>query len=866
MVYNCEELLFSTSDIEFEVLFEFAYEIVWRFENSFKVYYKRLIDKITEIWKEAYKNNFIETADDEDVASKWFYIGQVLLRECREDLEISSWNYIYDILIQNADIIKFGQDELNLEKLKMYFMKQRITEAKEFMSSHSVLKNAYSVRLQWASIRAECGNLKESLEDLKTLEKDINDDLAKSEDSHICIHLSSILGCVYFMLLFVYQAINPFDKDDYLCIRDKISEYHNFFDFDDEKKTFYQNLHRLIARKEKEVPFELGRETRVLFGGNIDCSDIYDFYRMIDRASIPLHIGSVRLLDEDESDYINGLCRSFSWIGWFTLLRFGSTNTIKKVLTRKFCFEIASNRHDLLDELFLYIYDGIDKNLEAPSTMYIDGGNAYKHSVSNGLEILKRIIFVSSISHQKMMITLMGKLISVDIIKERGYLNEWIRCVMMSLDERIKASELNELLKISTNSRKLYEGDYDLDPFDVFYSKENSKHLYKNAIIDPDTIEILLTDAEKGKEEKKHYISRLGLLYDFNLLNKNQIRRFADLLWSGEDADQIPFSDTYYYSTYLSWPHPDNLNPQKIIKKALLNKQNFAELLNRQFSSISLNENRFLLEIRNINRHIKDFWVLSDIEFLFKGFVEYWKYLSNAYEALEKKSYYTDEYNNRLRYFVFTMASFSRKDVACLQNELKDEIIKMSDQIEDYGMPSIEIKALCVEDDDIKSVIDKTVYYLHSAYSKEVDSAVNASEILLKSDIDDNNISEMLNELVNLCRYRKNPGLRHFLIVLHNYLYNNEIIVNDEIYFKLCEMLNYIDEQSDYTQYLNYNETEFKKIIELREACSNLAYQLYVYEEKNVIDHSKEVLIWKNICRESKSLYEFSEVKRSWIE
>ena len=55
----------------------------------------------------------------------------------------------------------------------------------------------------------------------------------------------------------------------------------------------------------------------------------YQFYRMLDRTAIPLHMRWVRLLDADESDFILNLIDDHPYIGWYMLLRLGESDTTK---------------------------------------------------------------------------------------------------------------------------------------------------------------------------------------------------------------------------------------------------------------------------------------------------------------------------------------------------------------------------------------------------------------------------------------------------------------------------------------------------------------------------------------------------------
>lgn len=130
------------------------------------------------------------------------------------------------------------------------------------------------------------------------------------------------------------------------------------------------------------------------------------------------------------------------------------------------------------------------------------------------------------------------------------------------------------------------------------------------------------------------------------------------------------------------------------------------------------------------------------------------------------------------------------------------------------------------------------------------------------NDVDSTVSQNIINEIVKLCLYKKEPGLKDFLNVLHNVLYSRkDIILSTGTLNCLRDVLDNIDEHTKYSANIHNTEKAIKNIIQVRVCCANLAYQLYTYEKMNNMDHSAAVLNWKDICRGKKSMEEFSEVK-----
>lgn len=125
-------------------------------------------------------------------------------------------------------------------------------------------------------------------------------------------------------------------------------------------------------------------------------------------------------------------------------------------------------------------------------------------------------------------------------------------------------------------------------------------------------------------------------------------------------------------------------------------------------------------------------------------------------------------------------------------------------------------------------------------------------------------INQICNEMLILCRFRKEPGLSDYLIALYNTMYLHKLKLNKKTIKLMSAALTELAEWSDYSNLDEDVEEKIKNIIDIRKNSAGLANQLYLYEEGENIEHSKGALIWKEICRGEKSCVEFSEVKNNW--
>lgn len=303
------------------------------------------------------------------------------------------------------------------------------------------------------------------------------------------------------MLSFIIQAMHPFERNEELkTIWEKEEEYKQYFDFDIEKTKFIQDLYKKGNKERKDVPFPLHKEVRTMTIGTNSFIEAYDFLRLVDRMGFPLHMGYTRLLEDDESDFVQCLMDHFNYLGWFMLLRFGSQKTIEKMLTRKLLLKIDAR------EVFSYVYDAVIKNIEFVQTgQRQENENTYGHVILNGLEIVKRLASIVGISEQKKILALLCRLVENNIPREYGTLRKWTVQVMHVVDDRAKAAMLNDLLRISVRKEPEDQIEKITDPFDVLYTHELSEGLYQQADIDADSIDFMLDEIEKENKEKRVY-------------------------------------------------------------------------------------------------------------------------------------------------------------------------------------------------------------------------------------------------------------------------------------------------------------------------------------------------------------------------
>lgn len=191
----------------------------------------------------------------------------------------------------------------------------------------------------------------------------------------------------------------------------------------------------------------------------------------------------------------------------------------------------------------------------------------------------------------------------------------------------------------------------------------------------------------------------------------------------------------------------------------------------------------------------------------------------------------------------------------------------MIDEMREYNIDALELEVLIVSEKELIQTEKKIISGLRLVDCGKVLSAVYAAEKILYECYDTSSFYRILKEVIVLCLYGKEPGTEYCLNVIRNILYlDKDIKLSKNILDMLYEILDNIDKKTNYEQNLGKQESEIKKIIKIRMACAGLAYQLFKYEKRKNIPESFAVSNWKDICRGKKSLKEFVEVKKYWLE
>lgn len=857
-----ESLLWKTAELSMQEKIDFAFELVWRHETGLIVFSQILQNHIFELWKE-YKDKGDWSARDKN--EKWFYIGQSLLREYREDMNWNSWQKVFDVMKKSAAIMGTGNEELEMEFIVHLFYKMQISDARDKIQQFSCEDNRYALRLNKVGLMAECGLLESAYSELKTLIAELEEsiDSMPKEKNKDFVQCGSILSGAYELLAFVIQGLHPFDKNEELHVAwNGIEDYSRFFDFEKEKNQWNNYLYNYYC-KHKEEPFEINREIRTITWGSNGFGEIYSFYRVLARIAMPLHIGMTRLLPHREIEFINALFINTPSLGFFMCMRSGNDKVVKSIISRKNCISAG---FDICRKLFDYAFKCIEQNIESIS-VNTARGNAYTHLLNNGLEILRRLVSVASLVQQKKLLTLMCKLIDTDIVREYRVMDKWIHQILCIIDENIKSQYLNEILLSSTKNRTHIGEDRSTDPFDVISASTLAKKYYEKANIDSTIIDDLIKCASESEEDYWAIIPRLNKLREWSLLSAEQLADLRELIWKNVNEDTgLPNFKEYYAAAFLKWPSPEGRDVKTLVRNYIMDNKFYDNLKSRGLESVTMGEARIFAELQCMNYLCPDLLEIADIEIILNRFIEYWEIGRSGFDNNEHRDFYYDEFYDRYQALERVIGSFSF-EIDRMDSDLVVKLLKILDEMSEYGINTLESRALLFRKERIESELGESIIdQFYSDDKNKIADATNAAEHIILKWPELDTAKELLIEQIRLIRYGKQPGLQMFYISIHNLAYMGVLDLSDEILMPLDKALLECAEHTAYEKIKECTEKEIKSTINLRSACARTAFQIdKCISEKPDAPVLKGIEKWKEICIGRLSNNEFVEVKRQWL-
>lgn len=845
-VVSCEEML------------EFCYEYVWRCEKGMLLYDMRIQKNIRSIWNEYAQK--IQEDEETERRAYWFYIGQALLREYREDGQQEEWRTIYRCLKAYET---YGSDELCMEKMKYEFSNIHIGMVKRGIDRWSIPKERYELRLQVIGLMAECGETDEALQKLAGLKQDIVQKKQEELQEDYALFLESLRICMLQLESLLVQGC-AFRDRQYEQRQEKINRIveeieagKEYFDWQNVLYIVNRELLSWYAKKyEKKNPFELNRESVTIFASANYCEEGYYLYRIMDALAVPLESNHVTLISSLELPWICSLLQINFRLGLFMLLRGSKLENCEKLIDHRY---LAGLGQDLIVSAIRFLMGALEQNLEELAEIENQGNGSILYLIQqNAPGLLCRFMSRCPENLQKEALMLLKRMMEQPDLELNGHMDVFVAGIMRQISERNKAEMLGTLLDTKIcEHRAFYGNEVPIDIFDCYFRKSNLEALQNYCRVEQRQIEDLLYMEETSIYVWRTKVARLQVLYDMKLLSIEQKQQFVKLVWSRVDEKtKMPDLPNQYVWSYMKLPY-DRENTPAVSIKALFLHSGLLSLFGREEGcKFTMGEIRYLDELYAMALGLeKDFWSAAEVECIYQDAVDYWEVLKDKLQ-MAAHDFTEREYRNRAGKIVRMMAEVYKSISYEISKEMQDKVRNMLDDMKNMDIDTMQLKVLFLTEAECDEMAEKICQGIYAAIDTTAVDALSAAYTYISKYPKNPHSQILLGEMIQMMRARKTPGLISVIYLLHNLFYMKCEIITEEAVSKIDMCLVRLAEATKYTDHME-SDRRIKEMVSIRKACASLAFQMYRWEKG---DAGEGVMFWKKICCGD----EFAEIKNEW--
>lgn len=868
----CEKLSMFTNEygllqkhtvIDLHRMFLFVYEFVWRKETCLDRYSDYEIYHIYEIWKKymiEIENWNIEIYDErKNDIEKWFYIGQVLLRNSRENYKDDMWHEIYGQLKVYEKYGVNGNIDLQLEKIKHDFYHLDVAAMRRDISKCHLQETNYEQRLQILGMRAELNETETVVSELERLLNDLNKaNMTKDQNR---IYFLTLQACVLQLYSLCTQGMFDY-YNQYESNLDKIQNIENWiekkkalFDWTSWKKGVEDSLLRWHVKKyEKDDAFELMREKITIMSSENECIPAFRFFRVLEKLALPYKSGHVTLLGKLELPWMEAIQEISDTLGLFLLCRSTESNTIKTLVDRYWISGISIQRAETSVEFLIRTLRINIDEIGEMEQMY--GLGMVSNIAANVPELLIRYMSRCQETIQKDAMLLIKMLMENESLLSDFPVTELCIGVLRQVSERVKVHMLDEMLRTKiVEHRTLYGYSEGIDFFAFYFQKEKIGSLQSECRVETETIEWLLEEPEEEGYVWKSKIIRLETLNNLRLLNEKQQRAYARLLWSYvSEVTGLPKMEEFHLFVFEKLPCYDPSSPVCSVKGWFLNHSLRSKFDETEATNITMGKIPYLDELILVCQNMeKRYWSVEEADTLIGYITEYWDVLQRKLEKNEMSGLVESELCNRAQKMECAAAELCR-NVEVVSKEAVGKLRTMMYQMQKF---EISIQELRVQIEEGEDFIDNICEEMNCVKTEIAVGAFTATEKYILVHPDAPSSQKLFEELIRLIKYRKLPGLASAVCALHNLAYVRcPIILNKDNFRKMEQRLIQFERE---LQIDNIIGIPVKEVLNVRKLCMSLAFQLFQIKG---MDSGVGVLRWKAL---SQDLKEINEVRNEWV-
>lgn len=394
-----------------------------------------------------------------------------------------------------------------------------------------------------------------------------------------------------------------------------------------------------------------------------------------------------------------------------------------------------------------------------------------------------------------------------------------------------------------------------IDIFSYYFRKEDIGPLQRKCIVRPETIAWLLEIPSEAGYEWRTKVLRLETLYRLQLLDEKQQQAYAALLWHYvSETTGLPEGKDLHLFAYEKLPCLDANIPVKSIKQWFLSRRLQDQFEDQQGCRSTMGKIPYLDELVLVCENMEPgYWSQKETEQLLQDMQAYWCILRGKLEQVRPESFAADEFRNRAQKIEQTAAALCR-NTGMISTLVSEQLQSMLQEMCAYN---ISIKELEIQIANSDALAASVCEEMQSSEKEFTIGAQTAAYQYIMAHPTAEEAQVLLNEFLNILRYRKTPGLVSAIYFLHNLVYADCQIIrqrDNQNYMDAClEML------ADALRVEQDCDMPVKDILHARKACMSLAFRMYQMPETS---GGKGVQRWKEIAADE---CEMNEIRQEWV-
>ncbi len=300
---------------------------------------------------------------------------------------------------------------------------------------------------------------------------------------------------------------------------------------------------------------------------DLEAIEAYNFLRYCEEIGLPFRISSVDFNVKAANGSLKRISKYSPYWSVVTLLRIGDSKLVDLMFDRESISKMESNQIDEFILEYLKVIENVLPEIEKSDTF--NNHNLGIHLAKIIPEILSRLCVKCSENASDKIFDFLKKVYQSENRYKYDNINNLVERLIVSWSTNQKYRKIPELLKIPIIDidNLLIQHNFP-EPFLFLSINKKRLKISENLQLDSNDIEQLLIKSKSvNSEERSKAVFRLGILFELDLLNTEQIKQFIDSLWSQIDEEtNLPKNTIYYKNAFLNLPHPEIVNPADLLK------------------------------------------------------------------------------------------------------------------------------------------------------------------------------------------------------------------------------------------------------------------------------------------------------------